>query len=326
MKRRFKIFVVGALLLAILLPGVASAQHATTQVDDAYSDRYENIRLAVEAIDGSQIAPGETFSFNQTVGERTEPNGYITAQNGRGVLVVGGGVAQAATTLYLAVKDEEDIEIKEHHSYGKRFKGGYVDDGALSVATDDQDNLDFRFRNRSEETLYISMWLYDDVLECSVGPVSSNRIVMAQIHLKDEDTAALRNNIMLACQSVYGTTLAPGEVFSFNEAVGERSEKAGYKVATNGRDVRVVGGGVAQLASAIYLAAEDLDQLEIEEKHSYGDRYNQSYVDDADDAVLVDYGSGLDLKIANRSDQSVTLYTYINDGRQTLECEVYVED
>lgn len=67
--------------------------------------RKNNIRLALGKINGAVVAPGEEFSFNKTVGPRTEKNGYSIAKiivGGEYVEGVGGGVCQASTTLYNA--------------------------------------------------------------------------------------------------------------------------------------------------------------------------------------------------------------------------------
>jgi vancomycin resistance protein YoaR len=64
-----------------------------------------NIRRAAEEIDGTILDPGETFSMNEALGERTTAKGYVPApmiSNGRLVDSVGGGISQLATTLYNA--------------------------------------------------------------------------------------------------------------------------------------------------------------------------------------------------------------------------------
>ena len=89
---------------------------------------YRNINLgrAGELIDGTVLKPGETFSLNGTVGERTVANGftegYIIAD---GILIqdLGGGVSQMATTLFNAMffaglKDIEHLRFKNDTPYG----------------------------------------------------------------------------------------------------------------------------------------------------------------------------------------------------------------
>lgn len=68
--------------------------------------RCENIAIATSLIDGVTIQPYGEFSFNATVGRRTEEAGFQQAKiivNGEYVLGVGGGVCQVSTTLYNAV-------------------------------------------------------------------------------------------------------------------------------------------------------------------------------------------------------------------------------
>ena len=65
--------------------------------------RNVNIGRAAEIIDGTLLKPGETFSLNDTVGERTEANGFTKGYViNDGILVqdLGGGVSQMATTLF----------------------------------------------------------------------------------------------------------------------------------------------------------------------------------------------------------------------------------
>lgn len=67
--------------------------------------RSNNIKLAAAKIDGVVLAPGERFSFNQTVGQRTLKGGFQLAgvySNGKHDTGVGGGICQVSTTLYNA--------------------------------------------------------------------------------------------------------------------------------------------------------------------------------------------------------------------------------
>jgi vancomycin resistance protein YoaR len=91
--------------------------------------RNVNIGRAAEIIDGTLLKPGETFSLNDTVGERTEENGftkgYIISD---GILTqdLGGGVSQMATTLFNAMffAGLEDVEHKPHSFYIDRYPVG----------------------------------------------------------------------------------------------------------------------------------------------------------------------------------------------------------
>ena len=151
---------------------------------------------------------------------------------------------------------------------------------------------------------------------------SSRLIASAWLSFDGDD--ALRNNVSLCAGSIYDTTLAHGDEFSFNAVVGPREERYGYETAINGRGVKVVGGGVAQVASVVWLAIEDLDDVSIVEKSTYGKRYNQDYVDSSADAILTDYNAGTDFAFRYVGDDSITLYTYL-DG-DTLHCDVYANN
>jgi vancomycin resistance protein YoaR len=68
-------------------------------------DRTHNVRLGASLLDGQVIMPGETFSFNETLGDRSEARGFRYAPViAGGVLVegMGGGTCQVASTLYAA--------------------------------------------------------------------------------------------------------------------------------------------------------------------------------------------------------------------------------
>ena len=91
--------------------------------------RVDNIQLMADTIDGAIVFPGETFSLNEYVGERTREKGYVPA----GTIVagelkdtIGGGVSQFATTFYNAVfwGGYEDVEHQPHSYYFSRYPEG----------------------------------------------------------------------------------------------------------------------------------------------------------------------------------------------------------
>ncbi len=107
--------------------------------------RNTNIGRAAELVDGTLLRPGETFSMNDTVGERTRENGFtegfIIAD---GILKedLGGGVSQLATTLFNAMffAGLKDIEHRPHSFYISRYPVG-------REATVVWGALDLRFQN-----------------------------------------------------------------------------------------------------------------------------------------------------------------------------------
>lgn len=88
-----------------------------------------NIGRAAELVDGTLLKPGETFSLNDTVGERTVENGFTTGtiiSNGMFKEDLGGGVSQMATTTFNAAffAGLEDVEHKPHSVYIDRYPVG----------------------------------------------------------------------------------------------------------------------------------------------------------------------------------------------------------
>ena len=108
---------------------------------------YRNVNLgrAAELIDGTVLEPGETFSLNGVVGERTVANGFTKGYViSDGILIqdLGGGVSQIATTTFNAMffAGLEDVEHKPHSFYIDRYPIG-------REATVAWGAVDLQFRN-----------------------------------------------------------------------------------------------------------------------------------------------------------------------------------
>ena len=120
--------------------------------------RVTNIQLLADAIGGSIVMPGDTFSINDTAGERTTAGGYVRAGaiiNGRiqcceSKINIGGGTSQFATTFYNAVffGCYEDVFHQPHSLYFSRYP--FVREATLGWPMPD-----VIFRNDSEAIVYI---------------------------------------------------------------------------------------------------------------------------------------------------------------------------
>lgn len=308
--------------------GSYTTVEAKTKLSSASNSQLRNIELAADAISGTRVSYGSSFSFNDVVGERSAANGYRMAINGRGVSVRGGGVGQVATTLYLALKKLKGISYTELHTYGDRFTGSYVSSGSNAVVTDYANGQDFIFRNKAGN-LTIEMWVSRSYLYCqisvsasSVGSDTANgKIGSASIKLSGTNT--LKNNVRLAAESINGLTLSSWDEFSFNQLVGPRTENHGYGAAINGRGVRVIGGGVAQVASVVYMAVKDLNNVVVTESRTYGRDYNQSYVSNVDNAIVTDYNNDIDFCFRYRGYGTLKLVVSVNKSGTLLTCDVY---
>lgn len=125
----------------------------STKYNSGNANRTTNIKLASEKINNTIIMPGETFSYNQTVGKRTIEAGYKEAgayAGGQVVQTVGGGICQVSSTLYNAVL-YANLEIVER--YNHYFESSYVD--ASRDATVSWGTLDFKFKNNRKYPIKI---------------------------------------------------------------------------------------------------------------------------------------------------------------------------
>jgi vancomycin resistance protein YoaR len=107
--------------------------------------RNVNIGRAAELINGTLLKPGDIFSLNDTVGERTEANGFTEGniiKGGKFRLELGGGVSQSATTTYNAMffAGLQDIEHRPHTLFIDRYPPG-------REATVAWPSLDLKFKN-----------------------------------------------------------------------------------------------------------------------------------------------------------------------------------
>ena len=124
-----------------------------TYYNPAEKNRTVNVGLATAAVNENIILPGQTFSFNRVVGERTSQKGYLPAtvfQNGGMQEGLGGGICQVTSTIYAAaLKAELDQVSRYVHAY----KVSYIDLGM--DATVYWGSLDYVFRNNTNEPIKI---------------------------------------------------------------------------------------------------------------------------------------------------------------------------
>lgn len=119
--------------------------------------RIHNIQVATKKINGLLIPPGETFSFNQAVGDISAQTGYQQAyiiKEGRTVLDDGGGVCQVSTTLFRAVL-YAGLPIEERKAHAYRV-GYYEQNYQPGIdATVYNPTNDFKFKNDTSANILI---------------------------------------------------------------------------------------------------------------------------------------------------------------------------
>ena len=129
----------------------------TTNFGSSDYSRSTNIQIATSSINNKIVMPGQSFSFNDTVGQRTAARGYKMAPVIVGTKVnsdFGGGICQVSTTLYNAIM-RANIPSTErtHHTLPSHYIGPALD------ATVDWGNLDYKFTNTLSYPVYIQAYI-----------------------------------------------------------------------------------------------------------------------------------------------------------------------
>lgn len=123
-------------------------------------NRKRNLELVSEAINGTVLQPGEVFSFNDTVGERTAAKGFKEAGvyiGGQTQDQLGGGICQGASSIYLAsLRANLEIVERTQHDYLVTYVPMGCD------ATIYWQVFDYKFKNSTEFPLRIDMWVADN--------------------------------------------------------------------------------------------------------------------------------------------------------------------
>lgn len=142
-------------LNAILFRDLLGAQ--MTYYYGSTPERINNIRLAASKLDGLVLLPDETFSYNDTVGQRTQEAGFQIAKaysDGQEVDELGGGICQVSSTLYgAALYARLKILTRQNHY----FKVGYLDYGLDATVSWRQP--DFRFKNNREFPIKLAAYV-----------------------------------------------------------------------------------------------------------------------------------------------------------------------
>jgi len=144
----------------------------STKYDAGKADRSTNLKLAASKINGKVIMPGETFSYNQTLGERTIAEGYREAlgyAEGKVENTLGGGICQISSTLYDAAV-YANLDIVERHNH--MFLTSYTTAG--KDATVVYGALDFKFKNTRKYPVMIKASVSNGIAKIDIYGVKED--------------------------------------------------------------------------------------------------------------------------------------------------------
>ena len=150
-------------------------------------NKIENLRLAIEKIDGVVIRPGETFSVWRMVGRPSKRKGYKTGMmihNGRVSTATGGGLCQLGNLLYwMALHTNLTIQERWRHSFDV-FPDVNRTVPFACGATLAYNYIDLQLYNASDITFKINLWLDDEYLH---GKITADKKPTAKYEILEDD-------------------------------------------------------------------------------------------------------------------------------------------
>ena len=138
----------------------------STKYDGGNTNRTTNLKLACEKINDKVILPGETFSYNKTLGERTISAGYKEAkvyENGQVVDGIGGGICQVSSTLYNSVL-MANMEVTERRNH--QFITSYTPAGRDATVV--YGMTDLKFKNTRTYAVKIKATCSNGIITISI--------------------------------------------------------------------------------------------------------------------------------------------------------------
>ncbi len=190
----------------------------STNFSTSSNERAYNIELSTKAVNGTLLMPGDVFSYNEVVGERTKARGYKDAPVIVGNKVeagTGGGICQTSSTLYQAVIRSG---IKSVERYNHSLPVSYLPKGF--DATVSWGGPDYKFKNTYDFPIYIEgLWVNRNIVFNIYG---NNSVTNKTYDLESE----VYETIQPTSKTVDDPNLPEGQV------VVDSNPAQGYKVKT----------------------------------------------------------------------------------------------
>ena len=157
--------------------------------------------------------------------------------------------------------------------------------------------------------------------EITAAMINENFGLIGECSTKASSNSNRNNNLNQACENMTGTILEPGEIFSFNDIVGQRTVENGFKEATviqGGQYEQGLGGGICQVSTTLYNAVLKAD-LEVVRRsaHAWPSDYVQTGLD-----ATVDWPA-LDFQFKNDTDYQVVVVAWFDYSDYTCNAQVY---
>jgi vancomycin resistance protein YoaR len=198
----------------------------STPYESSQVDRTHNMELAITKVNGVALKPGQEFSLNQTVGERTVDDGYRSApifREGKVIPDTGGGICQVASTLYnAALLANLDVLERDHHSRPVHYCPAGRD------ATVYWGQHDLRLRNSLQHTIVILGELRGDHLWAAVVGNAADKyavqLTVTNYSKWSGDTQTIQDSSLAPGQRVVDNPGCAGAKATLWEAVSQNGQ------------------------------------------------------------------------------------------------------
>lgn len=195
-----------------------------------------------------------------------------------------------------AVKGQIEGFSKERNEFifGDDHKGYVVDEDALRKKILDEVNTG---------NLNTEIWTVLNIVDADGPSVRSRYKYVSMYETWTTDNEKRNKNIQLACEGLNGYIVKPGQEFSFNKAIGERTEERGFDYATaylEGQVIEELGGGICQVSTTLYNAVFAAGLISTYRKSH---TFEPSYITPGLDATVS--FNGPDYRFINTSNYSV---------------------
>lgn len=226
--------------------------------------------------------------------------------------------------IEIVVKNEKPNQIdieKIHNEIYKEPKDAYYTQNPFTVYPS-ENGLDFKVSieeakailgdQTAEEYKIPLKTLYPNISTNMIGTEAFPDLLSTYSTKYAVSNKNRTTNLILAANKINGTVLMPGETFSYNKVVGERTISAGYKEApiyVSGEVVDGLGGGICQITSTLYNAVVYAN-LEVTQRSNH--QFVPSYVTASRDATVV-YGA-IDFQFKNNRNYPIKLVCSVSGG------------
>jgi len=198
----------------------------STKYSSSSYGRKNNINLATQALNNTEILPNETFSFNDFVGKRTLDKGYKSAniiKEGAFVKGIGGGICQVSSTLYNALL-LANITVDESHKHS--LPVSYVKPGLDAMVS--WNGADLKFKNTTTLPIYISSLSNDEKIIFKIyGDTNPENLVIKTKSEIVHTIPAVKDKIIPDTDGKYAE-----KIMFKGEFIREKASKDGYEVQT----------------------------------------------------------------------------------------------